>query len=71
MRLRERKLFFTFTSLSFVGVALAFPVSFRQILAEFKVCGRCGVDVEGTKPEIGIGELEDGTKGSGVELGRR
>ena len=51
---------------------MAFPVSFRQILAELKVCERFGgADVEGTKPEIGIGELEDGTKGPGIELGRR
>jgi hypothetical protein len=72
LALREKKPFFTFTSSSFFGGALAFPVSFRQILAELKVCERFGgADVEGTKPEIGIGELEDGTKGPGIELGRR
>jgi hypothetical protein len=74
--LRERKLFLTFISSSFLGVAFALPVSFRQILAEpeddWMRFG--GADVEGDMPETGIGELEglnDGTDGLGIELARR
>jgi len=72
LALREKMLFFTFTSSSFFGCTLTFPVSFRQILAELKACERFGgADVEATKPEIGIGELDDETKGPTIELGRR
>jgi hypothetical protein len=57
LALRERKPFFTFTSSPAFGPA--FPISFRQILVEFKVCERFGgTDDEGSRAEEGMGGLE-------------